>query len=82
MVEISLAPRPSNTSSRLVKIMMMGIELGQPRYHDGGEATAAHDRGGEGVVRAGQRAADPRGRIRAPESTMVRTMTRSTLMPA
>ena len=62
--------------------MMNGVELGHPGHHDGGKAAAVHDGGGQGVVGAGGQEQIPSGRTVAPESTMVRMITRSTLIPA
>ena len=82
VLEISLAPRSRTTSKKTGEDHDDGVELGQPGDHDGGEAPAAHDGGGEGVVGAEPASSRPIRPQTAPESTMVRTMTRSTLMPA
>ncbi len=53
VVEISLAPRPSTTSRKLVKIMMMGLNLAIQDTMTAVKPRPSDDGGGEGVVRAG-----------------------------
>ena len=78
--EISLAPRPSSTSRKLVKIMKIGLNLAS---HE--TMTAVKPRPSAMVVVSvcsvlptSSRPATPQI---APESSIVRTMTRFTLMP-
>ena len=79
-VEISLAPRSRNTSSRLVKIMMMGSNFASQET-----MTAVKPRPPTIVVvtvwlmpPTSSRPARPQT---APDKAMVRIMTFSTLMP-
>ena len=80
-LEISLAPRLRTTRSRLVKTMTMGLNFAS---HE--TMTAVKPRPPTMVVvRVWSVPAVKSKPIRpqtAPESTMVRMMTRSTLMPA
>ena len=80
-LEISLAPRSRATRRRLVKIMAMGLNLASQET-----MTAVKPRPSTMVVERVWLVEPTRRRPMrpqtAPESTMVRMMTRSTLMPA